>query len=165
MSREVDPNCDPFGDDNKLILAAGPLTGTLAPTGARYIVTTKSPLTGALTCSNSGGYFPTELKRAGYDAIIIEGKASDPVYIWIKDSEVEIRPVKHLWGKTTHQTDDILRSETDPKAKTAVIGPAGEKRVLFASIMNDRDRAAGRSGVDAVLGYLGDVHQSMIPEK
>jgi len=115
------------------------------------MVMTKSPLTGAITCSNSGGHFPTELKRAGYDAIIIEGRASAPVYIWINDDEVEIRPATHIWGKTTHQTDDILRAETNSKAKTSVIGPAGEKRVLFASIMNDRDRAAGRSGVGAVI--------------
>ena len=152
MTREVEPTCDPFDDGNKLIMATGPLTGTPAPTGARYMVMTKSPLTGAITCSNSGGYFPAELKRAGYDAIIVEGKATEPVYIWINDDVVEIRSANHLWGKTTHQTDDILRAETDPKAKTAVIGPAGEKRVLFASIMNDRDRAAGRSGVGAVMG-------------
>jgi aldehyde:ferredoxin oxidoreductase len=152
MLREVEPTCDPFSAENKLILATGPLTGTYAPTGARYMVITKSPLTGALTCSNSGGYFPAELKKTGIDAIIIEGKASEPVYIWIKDEAVEIRSAKHLWGKTTHQSDDILKAETDPKAKTSVIGPAGEKQVLFASIMNDRDRAAGRSGVGAVMG-------------
>ena len=152
MLREVEPTCDPFSAENKLIFATGPLTGTHAPTGARYMVITKSPLTGALTCSNSGGYFPAELKKTGIDAIIIEGKASEPVYIWIKDEAVEIRSAKHLWGKTTHQSDDILKAETDPKAKTTVIGPAGEKQVLFASIMNDRDRAAGRSGVGAVMG-------------
>jgi aldehyde:ferredoxin oxidoreductase len=152
MLREVDPTCDPLGSKNKLMMTTGPLTGTRAPTGARYMVTTKSPLTGAVTCSNSGGRFPTELKRAGYDGIIIEGIASEPVYIWINDDKTEIRPATHLWGKTTHQTDDILRAETDDTAKTAVIGPAGEKLVLFASIMNDRDRAAGRSGVGAVMG-------------
>lgn len=152
MSREVEPTCDPLSAANKLIMATGPLTGTRAPTGARYMVMTKSPLTGAITCSNAGGHFPTELKRAGHDAIIIEGRASAPVYIWINDNQVDIRPATHIWGKTTHQTDDILRAETDSKAKTSVIGPAGEKGVLFASIMNDRDRAAGRSGVGAVMG-------------
>ncbi len=152
LRREVDPTCDPLGDANKLIMATGPLTGTAAPTGARYVVTTKSPLTGAITCSNSGGYFPAELKKAGYDAIIIEGAAAHPVYLWIEGGRAELRSAEHLWGRTTHAADDALRAETHAKAKTAVIGPAGEKRVLFAAIMNDRDRAAGRAGVGAVMG-------------
>jgi aldehyde:ferredoxin oxidoreductase len=116
------------------------------------MVTTKSPLTNAITCSNSGGNFPAELKRSGYDAIIIEGRAAEPVYLWIDDGKAELRPAGHLWGKNTHETDDAMQAETDNKAKTAVIGPAGEKLVLFASIMNDRDRAAGRAGVGAVMG-------------
>ena len=152
MLKEVEPTCDPLGVDNKLIMTTGPLTGTHAPTGARYMVTTKSPLTGALTCSNSGGYFPAELKKAGYDVVIIEGQAVEPVYLWINGDEAELRSAKHLWGKTTHETDEALRAETDGKAKTSVIGPAGEKQVLFASIMNDKDRAAGRSGVGTVMG-------------
>jgi aldehyde:ferredoxin oxidoreductase len=152
LSREVDPACDALGPRNKLIMATGPLTGTTAPTGARYVVTTKSPLTGAITCSNSGGHFPAELKRSGYDAIIIEGASARPVYLWIDGGRAELRPAEHLWGRTTHATDDSLRSETHAKAKTAVIGPAGEQRVLFAAIMNDRDRAAGRAGVGAVMG-------------
>jgi aldehyde:ferredoxin oxidoreductase len=152
LQREVDPRCDPLGPGNKIIMAAGPLTGTAAPTGARYVVTTKSPLTGAITCSNSGGNFPAELKKSGHDALIIEGVSDRPVYLWIDGDRAELRPADHLWGKTTHQTDDALRRETHEKAKTAVIGPAGEKRVLFASIMNDRDRAAGRAGVGAVMG-------------
>ena len=152
MLKEVDPNCDALGKENKLIMTTGPLTGTKAPTGGRYMVTTKSPLTNAITCSNSGGNFPTELKRSGYDAIIIEGRAAEPVYLWIDDGKAELRPAGHLWGKNTHETDDAIRAETDNKTKTAVIGPAGEKLVLFASIMNDRDRAAGRAGVGAVMG-------------
>ena len=147
LRKEVDPGCDPLGPGNKLIMAAGPLTGTAAPTGARYVVTTKSPLTGAITCSNSGGYFPAELKRTGYDAIILEGAAPQPVYLWIDGDRAELRPAAHLWGQTTHAADDALRAATHEKAKTAVIGPAGEKQVLFAAIMNDRDRAAGRAGV------------------
>jgi aldehyde:ferredoxin oxidoreductase len=83
LRKEVDPTCDPFGPWNKLIMAAGPLTGTAAPTGARYVVTTKSPLTGAITCSNSGGNFPAELKKSGVDAIIFEGRAERPVYLWV----------------------------------------------------------------------------------
>jgi len=152
LRKEVDPGCDPLGEKNKLIMATGPLTGTVAPTGARYVVTTKSPLTGAITCSNSGGHFPAEVKKSGHDAIIIEGKAREPVYLWIHGERAEIRPAGHLWGKTTHDADDVLRQETDAKAKTAVIGPAGERQVLFAAIMNDRDRAAGRAGVGAVMG-------------
>ena len=152
LRKEVDPACDPLGPANKIIMAAGPLTGTAAPTGARYVVTTKSPLTGAITCSNSGGNFPAELKKSGHDALIIEGASAQPVYLWIDGARAELRPAEHLWGKTTHEADDALRGETHAKAKTAVIGPAGEKRVLFAAIMNDRDRAAGRAGVGAVMG-------------
>ncbi|MCU0559586.1 MAG: aldehyde ferredoxin oxidoreductase family protein [Desulfobacterales bacterium] len=152
LRKEVDPRCDPLGPFNTLIMAAGPLTGTAAPTGARYVVTTKSPLTGAITCSNSGGNFPAELKKSGIDAILFEGRAERPVYLWVDRGRAELRPAGHLWGLTTHQTDEALRRETDEKAKTAVIGPAGERRVLFAAIMNDRDRAAGRAGVGAVMG-------------
>jgi aldehyde:ferredoxin oxidoreductase len=152
MLKEVDPNCDALGEENKLIMTTGPLTGTRAPTGGRYMVTTKAPLTGAITCSNSGGHFPAELKKSGYDGIIFEGRAAEPVYLWIDNGRAELRPAEHLWGKDTHETDDAIRAETDDKAKTAVIGPAGEKQVLFASIMNDRDRAAGRGGVGAVMG-------------
>ncbi len=152
MLKEVNPSCDAMGEKNKLIMTTGPLTGTPAPTGGRYMVTTKSPLTNAITCSNSGGNFPAELKRSGYDAIIFEGSAAEPVYLWIDGGKAELKPAGHLWGMNTHETDDAIRAETDEKAKTAVIGPAGEKQVLFASIMNDRDRAAGRAGVGAVMG-------------
>jgi len=152
LTREVNPTCDPLGPENKIIMAAGPLTGTAAPTGARYVVTTKSPLTGAITCSNSGGNFPAELKKSGHDAIILEGASPRPVYLWIGHGAAELRPAEHLWGRSVPETDELLRRETDPKAKTAVIGPAGERKVLFAAIMNDRDRAAGRAGVGAVMG-------------
>jgi aldehyde:ferredoxin oxidoreductase len=152
LRQEVDPVCDPLGPANKIIMAAGPLTGTAAPTGARYVVTTKSPLTGAITCSNSGGNFPAELKKSGHDAIILEGASPRPVYLWIGHGAAELRPADHLWGRSVPETDELLRRETDPKAKTAVIGPAGERKVLFAAIMNDRDRAAGRAGVGAVMG-------------
>ena len=152
LNREVDPTCDPLAPENILVMATGPLTGTGAPTGARYMVMTKSPLTGAITCSNSGGRFPTELKRSGYDGIIFSGRAAQPVYLFINDGQAELREADHLWGQNTHETTDLLLAETDPKARVACIGPAGEKQVLFASIMNDKDRAAGRSGVGAVMG-------------
>jgi len=149
---ELDPKVEPLSPENVMVMAVGPLTGTLAPTGARYMVMTKSPLTGALTCSNSGGRFPTELKRTGFDAVIITGRSPEPVYLWIDRGRAELRPAAHLWGRTTHQTDRAVRAETEDQAKVAAIGPAGEKGVLFASIMNDLHRAAGRSGVGAVMG-------------
>jgi aldehyde:ferredoxin oxidoreductase len=152
LSQSVDPLCDPYEADNLLIMATGPLTGTGAPTGARYMVMTKSPLTGAVTCSNSGGRFPTEFKRTGYDAIIFSGRADRPVYLYLDEQTAELRDAGHLWGQDTHRTTDMLLEATDAKAKVACIGPAGEKRVRFAAIMNDKHRAAGRSGVGAVMG-------------
>ena len=152
LTRLGDPEADPLGPANPLIMATGPLTGTKSPTGARYMVTTKSPLTGAITCSNSGGHFPTMLKKAGYDAVIVQGISSEPVYLWINQGRAELRPAGHLWGLSTHQAHEALLNETRPQARTAVIGPAGERQVLFSSIMNDKHRAAGRSGVGAVMG-------------
>ncbi len=152
LLKEVNPNCDPFSSENQLIMVTGPLTGTKAPTGARYMVITKSPLTGAITCSNSGGQFPAVFKRSGYDAVIFTGRSKKPVYLWIERGKGELRSAEEIWGKTTHETTDKILNETDAKAKVACIGPGGENRVLFASIMNDKDRAAGRSGVGAVMG-------------
>jgi aldehyde:ferredoxin oxidoreductase len=149
---EVDPSVDPLSPDNKLLFATGPLTSTSTPTGNRYMVVTKAPLTGAVSCSNSGGVFPTEMKRTGYDMFIFEGRADEPLYLWVNDGQVELRPAGHVWGKETHETEDALLAETDPKAKVACIGPAGEKLALIAAIMNDKHRAAARSGVGAVMG-------------
>ncbi len=150
---EMDPRVDALSPDNKLIFATGPLTGTNASCGARYMVVTKGALTGAITTSNSGGHWGPELKFAGYDMVILEGKASEPVYLWIYDDAVEIRDARHLWGKTTWETEDLIREESGvPDAVVASIGPAGERLVRFACIINDRHRAAGRSGVGAVMG-------------
>jgi len=149
---EIDPQVDAFSPENKLIFATGPLTGTGAVMGSRYMVVTKSPLTGAIACSNSGGYFGPELKFAGYDLIIFEGKSDNPVYLWIEDDQVEVRKAEHLWGKDTHQTEDLIRTETHGNAKIACIGPAGERLVRIAAVMNDKHRAAARSGVGAVMG-------------
>ena len=149
---EVEPTVSPVAPENKLIFATGPLTATPAPTGNRYTVVTKSPLTGALTCSNSGGVFPTEMKRTGFDLFVFEGQASRPIYLWVNDDHIEIRPAEHLWGKDVHETVDILLKETEPKARVACIGPAGERLVKVAAIMNDKHRAAARSGVGAVMG-------------
>jgi aldehyde:ferredoxin oxidoreductase len=149
---EVDPRVDPLSPENKLIFAPGPLTGTYAPSGGRYNVVTKGPLNGTIAASNSGGTWGAELKFAGYDMLIVEGKAPKPVYLWIKNDAVEIRDAGHLWGKIVPDTQDAICAETDADAKVACIGPAGENQVLFAAIMNDMHRAAGRSGVGAVMG-------------
>src|SRR6056297_2163965 len=149
---EIEPDIDPLAPENKLILATGPLTGTLASSTGRLNVITKGPLTGTIAASNTGGYWGSELKFAGYDMVILEGKADKPVYIWINDDNIEIRDASHLWGKKTYESDKILRDETHQEARVLNIGPAGENEVLFACVMNDRDRAAGRTGVGAVMG-------------
>lgn len=150
---EVDPKVDPFSPDNKLIWATGPLTGTMASTGGRYTVITKGPLTGAIACSNSGGYWGAEFKMAGWDMVIFEGKSDKPVYFYINDDTVEIRDASHIWGKSVWETEEILKKGLqDPLARVCSIGKAGENRVLYSSIVNDLHRAAGRSGVGAVMG-------------
>ncbi len=150
---EVNPQVDPLSPDNKLIFATGPLTGTNASCGARYMVVTKGPLTNTITTSNSGGHWGPELKAAGYDMIIVEGRAAAPSYLWIYDDQVEIRDAGDLWGRTVWETEEHLRQELGvPDAIIASIGPAGERLVRFACIMNDLHRAAGRSGVGAVMG-------------
>ena len=153
LFEEVNPQGDSFSPENKLIFATGPLTGTNASCGARYMVVTKGPLTNTITTSNSGGHWGPELKAAGYDLIILEGRAATPCYLWIYDDQVEIRDAGHLWGKTVWETEEHLRRELGiPDAIIASIGPGGEKLVRFACIMNDLHRAAGRSGVGAVMG-------------
>jgi len=147
---ELPPAIDPLDPANKLIFATGPLTGTRAITGCRYMVVTKSPLTGCIVCSNAGGYFGPELKFAGYDLIIFEGKSPKPVYLSIVNNNVEIRPAQHLWGRSTVQTEEIIRSEVSD-AQIASIGPAGENLVRMACVINAH-RAAARSGVGAVMG-------------
>lgn len=152
MMDEVDPKVDAFSPDNKLIFMTGPLTGTFASSSGRYEVIAKAPLTGTIGASNSGGHFGPELKYAGYDGIIFEGKSKKPVYLWIDDDHVELRDAAHLWGKNVFDTTDQLMTETSEDARVACIGPAGEKMVLFATVMNDKHRAAGRSGLGAVMG-------------
>lgn len=149
---EVDPKVDPFSPENKLIFMTGPLTGTLASSGGRYEVIAKAPLTGTIGASNSGGHFGPELKYAGYDGIIFEGKSDKPVYLYINDDEIQLRSAEHLWGKTVFDTTDELLKETLEDARVACIGPGGELKVLFAGILNDKNRAAGRSGLGAVMG-------------
>jgi len=153
LSQEVDPKVDALSADNKVIIAAGPLTGTPAPTSGRYMVVTKSPLTGLIASSNSGGFWGPELKNAGFDMIIFEGKSPKPVYLFIRDQQVELRDAGGVWGQVVSKTTDALMEEAgDPKAHVLCIGPAGERLSPIASVMNDKHRAAGRSGVGAVLG-------------
>jgi len=150
---EVPKGTDPLSPQNKLIFACGPLTGTSSPASGRYMVVTKSPLTGYIASSNSGGFWGAELAKAGIFALVLEGKADAPTYLWIKDGKVELRDASKVWGKDGHETTDMLLAEVgDDKARVACIGPAGEKLSLLAAIMNDKDRAAGRSGVGAVMG-------------
>lgn len=152
MMDEVDPKVDALSPENKLIVMAGPLTGTTVPTGGRYMVVTKSPLSNTIASSNSGGYWGAELKAAGYDAIIVEDKADEPVYITIEDDKVEIKDASRLWGKIVSEVTDELKKEMPEKSRILTIGPAGERLSKMAAIMNDYDRAAGRSGVGAVMG-------------
>jgi aldehyde:ferredoxin oxidoreductase len=152
MVAEVNPKVDPLGPDNKLIFATGPTTGTLGTSTGRYNVVTKGPLTGTIAASNSGGQFAPEMKFAGFDMIIFEGASKKPVYLYVEDGQGELRDASHLWGKLTGETTDLLLKETTPTAKVSCIGPAGEKLALLANVMCDKERAAGRTGVGAVMG-------------
>lgn len=152
LLEEIDPKVDALSPENKLMIVTGPLTGAPMPTGGRYMVVTKAPLTGTIGISNSGGKWGAEFKNTGFDMIILEGKSETPVYLNIVDDKIEFRDAKHVWGKLALETTEILTKETDPKAKVMCIGPAGERLSLMAAIMNDVDRAAGRGGVGAVMG-------------
>ncbi|MGB1548305.1 MAG: aldehyde ferredoxin oxidoreductase family protein, partial [Alphaproteobacteria bacterium] len=153
LYEEIDPKVDPASPDNKLILATGPLTGTSASTSGRYVAVTKGALTGAIACSNSGGFFGAELKFAGYDMLILEGRAKEPVYLMINDEDVRILPADKIWGKSVWETEEwIKKTHQDPLIRVASIGVSGEKGVKYACIVNDLHRAAGRSGVGTVMG-------------
>ncbi|MCP4876540.1 MAG: aldehyde ferredoxin oxidoreductase family protein [Gammaproteobacteria bacterium] len=152
LTEEVDPKCDALGPDNNMIMATGPLTGTMASTSGRYTVSCKGPLTGAIACSNSGGFFGAELKFAGWDMIIFVGKSEKPVYLLIENDKVALRSAEHMWGKTAWETDDILhQTHQDPQMRIACIGRAAENGCLYAGVINDKHRAAGRSGVGTVM--------------
>lgn len=153
LLRDLPPESDPLGPENMLIFAPGILQGTGLPGSGRHGVGAKSPLTGALASSEAGGWFGHEFKRAGLDALIIRGRAKQPVYLWIRDGRAEIRPATHLWGKNTAETEALIREELDDKrARVAQIGIAGESLCLFSAIMHDVCRAAGRGGLGAVMG-------------
>ncbi|HAN59556.1 MAG TPA: aldehyde ferredoxin oxidoreductase, partial [Gammaproteobacteria bacterium] len=152
LVEEVDPTCDPLGSDNKLIFATGPLTGTMASTGGRYSVITKGPLTGAIACSNSGGYLGAELKLAGWDMVIFEGKSAEPVYLYVVNESAELLSASEIWGKSVWETDEILhKTHQDTRLRIAACGRSAEAGCLYAGIVNDLHRAAGRSGVGTVM--------------
>ena len=144
---------DPFAPENPLIFATGVLTGSNAPSSGRHAVGAKSPLTGGFGESDVGGYWGTELKRAGLDAVVITGASAEPVYLWIRDGEAEIRDARHLWGRETADVQEQIREDLgDPKVRVAQCGIAGENLVRYACIMHDVSRAAGRGGLGAVMG-------------
>ena len=150
-TRLCDEKTDPFSEKNALIFLTGPLTGTVL-TGGRYQIVSRSPLTNTICDSSSGGTFGAALKRTGLDGIVVVGKADKPVYLLVTDDGIQVKDAAHLWGQDTQATRQALLDEHSSKACVASIGPAGENRVLFAAVMNDKDRAAGRGGMGAVMG-------------
>lgn len=152
MMDEVDPKVDALSPENKMFIVTGPMTGNPIATGGRYMVVTKAPLTGTIASSNSGGKWGAELKFAGWDVIVFEGKSEEPVYLSIVDDKVELLPATDLWGKVVSKTTRELQEKHEKGSKVLAIGPGGENLSLMAAIMNDEDRAAGRSGVGAVMG-------------
>jgi len=153
LFRHLHPKILPLHPENLLIVSTGPLTGTMAPTSCRTSIDTKNLYTGGVLSSNCGGHIGPELKFAGFDFIIIEGASKSPKYILIKDGDAEIRDAKHLWGKNTWETEQILRKDlADKNLRVASIGIAGENLAKPACIIADRGRAAGRGGVGAIMG-------------
>lgn len=148
-----DPQVDPLGPENVLIFGTGPLTGTTAPSSGRSTVTCKGPITNLYLKTSMGGQWGAELKFAGYDHLIIYGTAKAPSYLWINDTDVELRPAADYWGLDVRETDHALKRDLNEKeAKITTIGPAGENQVKFAAIMNSVYHAAGRGGAGAVMG-------------
>lgn len=152
LYKHLSPKIDPLGEENILIISLGPLCGTLAPSSNRYSIVTKSPLTGGIGYSNSGGHFGPELKYAGYDAVIIKGRTKHPLILYIEDDVVELKSATELWGKDTFETHSILEANYPEYSQFLYIGQAGEHTVKYAAILNNHSRAAARTGVGAVMG-------------
>ncbi len=153
LLKEVPAGCDPLGAQNKLIVTTGVMTGQPIAGGGRHMIGGKSPLTGGFGAGECGGYFGAELKRAGWDSVIFEGISPTPVYLWIKDDQVELRSADHLWGRETLDVQDAIREELGDKwIRVAQIGPAGERLARIANIIHDVNRAVGRTGMGAVMG-------------
>ncbi len=153
LLKELPAGVEPLSGDNLLIYATGPTTGQPLAGGGRHVIGAKSPLTGGFAASESGGFFGAELKRAGWDLILFEGAAPEPVYLWIKDDQVELRPAGHLCGLETADVQDAIREELGDRAiRVSQCGPAGERLVRIANVIHDANRAAGRTGLGAVMG-------------
>ncbi|NIS78914.1 MAG: aldehyde ferredoxin oxidoreductase [Anaerolineales bacterium] len=153
LFNHIQPGVDPLGPENVLTVSAGLLVGTLASASARTHIGAKSPLTGLIGSSNMGGFFAPELRWAGFDHLVIKGKADEPVYLWIHDGEIEIRAATNVWGKDIPTTQELIQKELgDPEVKALCIGVAGEKLVRFANVMTGVKNAAGRTGMGAVMG-------------
>lgn len=153
LLRDVPRKSDPFGPDNEVIFATSIITGIPIPGMSRYSVVSKSPLTGGYGEAEAGGFFGSELKAAGFDALIVRGASKTPVYIWIQDGKIEVRDASALWGKTTKEAQNEIRKDLgDPLVRIALIGPAGENLVRYACILNELRNANGRSGLGAVMG-------------
>lgn len=152
LVEEVDAEVDALAPENKMIMATGPLTGTMASTGGRYSVITKSPLTHCVACSNSGGFIGAEIKNAGWDMIIFEGKSPKPVYLYVVNDKAELLPADDIWGTSVWHSDEWLhKRHQDPMLRIAAVGRSAEAGCLYAAIVNDLHRAAGRSGVGTVM--------------
>lgn len=153
LLKEQKPGVDPFGPENKLIFMSSVISGAPLPGLTRYTVAARSPLTGAFGEAEAGGFFGPELKMAGFDGIVIEGQSPRPVYLWIKDSKVEIRDGTKIWGKDTGEVETLIREELgDPRIRIAQCGPAGERLVRYACVLNELKHANGRTGLGAVMG-------------
>ena len=153
LLKEMRPTADPLGPDNVLVFTTGVVTGAPVAGSGRHSVGAKSPLTGAYADAEASGYWGAELKRAGIDAVIVQGTSHRPVYLWIHDGEAELRDAAALWGKTTGEVQQLIRNELgDKRVRVAQAGPAGERLVRYACVMSDVNRAAGRTGLGAVMG-------------
>ena len=153
LLKEIKPRIAPLGPDNKLVFATGVVTGAPTPGAGRHRLGAKSPLTGAFGGAEVGGFWGAELKRTGYDAIIIEGVSPTPVYLWINGGNAEIRDASKIWGLEVADSEKAIREELrDKRIRTSIIGPGGEKLVRYACILNDISHAAGRTGMGCLMG-------------
>ena len=153
LLKEIPKDADPLGPENVLIFAGGPVTGVPIGGAGRNAVGGKSPLNDGFGEADVGGFFGAEMRRAGFDGVVVHGQAESPVYLWLHDSEAEIRPADHLWGTETLECQARVREELgEPRARMAMIGPVGEKLVSYACVINDVKHSAGRIGLGAVMG-------------
>ena len=166
LLKHVPAGADPLGPDNLLIFAPGVATGAPVPGAGRHSVGAKSPLTNGFGESESGGFWGAELKRAGWDALLVHGVSAEPVYLWIDGDDVQFRDARHLWGRVTGDVEEAIALELgDPRIKVAQIGPAGERLVRFPCIVNDLNEVAGRTGMGAVMGSKRKIGRASCRER